>query len=205
MERLLQLGREEILTIVRELFIGNHVEQGEVVIAGHCRADLSRIRTPLVIFCSYGDNISPPNQALAWLKTAYASTDSLVRAGQRTVYLLHEHVGHLGIFVSADVARHEHRAILHHAAVIQALAPGLYEMKLDPPPVPATPPAPLSSLDASRTSRSSLDRQHSTGSTPYRGSPTASTPGGYRPSCSSLALRRLHAGWSSGIRCAPAA
>ena len=56
----------------------------------------------------------------------------MVRAGQRIVYLLQEHVGHLSIFVSADVARREHRAILHHAAVIQALPPGLYEMKLDP-------------------------------------------------------------------------
>lgn len=127
-----QLGREEILTIVRDLFIGNHVEQGEVVVDGRCRADLSQVRTPLVIFCSYGDNITPPNQALAWLKTVYGSTDDLVRAGQRIVYLLQEHVGHLGIFVSADVARREHRAILHHAAAIQALPPGLYQMKLDP-------------------------------------------------------------------------
>jgi len=126
-----QLGREEILTIIRDLFIGNHVEQGEVVVDGHCRANLSQLRTPLVIFCSYGDNITPPNQALAWLKTVYGSTDALVRAGQRIVYLLQEHVGHLGIFVSANVARHEHRAILHYAAAIQALPPGLYEMKLD--------------------------------------------------------------------------
>jgi hypothetical protein len=47
------------------------------------------------------------------------------------VYLLHQHVGHLGIFVSAGVARREHRAILHHAESIQALKPGLYEMVLE--------------------------------------------------------------------------
>jgi len=126
-----KLGREEILSIIRDLFIGNRVEQGVVVVDGHCRADLSQVRTPLVIFCSYGDNITPPNQALAWLKTVYGSTEEMTRAGQRIVYLTHEHVGHLGIFVSADVARREHRAILHHAAVIQALLPGLYEMKLE--------------------------------------------------------------------------
>jgi hypothetical protein len=125
------LGREEILTIVRDLFIGNHLEDGEVVVDGHCRADLTRIRTPLVIFSSYGDNITPPHQALGWLRAAYPSTEALVDAGQRVVYLLNQKVGHLGIFVSADVARREHRAILHHAAAIQALPPGLYEMRLD--------------------------------------------------------------------------
>jgi hypothetical protein len=125
------LGREEILSIVRDLFIGNRLENGEVVVDGHCRADLTRIRTPLVIFSSYGDNITPPHQALGWLRAVYASTEALVAAGQRVVYLLQPKVGHLGIFVSADVAKREHRAILHHAAAIQALAPGLYEMQLD--------------------------------------------------------------------------
>jgi hypothetical protein len=126
-----KLGREEILSIVRDLFIGNRVEQGEVVVDGHCRANLAQLRTPLVIFCSKGDNITPPAQALGWLTTVFGTTDALVRAGQRVVYMTHEHVGHLGIFVSADVALREHRAILHHAAAIRALPPGLYEMTLD--------------------------------------------------------------------------
>lgn len=124
------LGREEILAIVRELFIGNRLQTGEVVIDGHCHANLARVRTPLVVFSSYGDNITPPHQALGWLQVVYPSTQALVEAGQRIVYLLHQEVGHLGIFVSADVARREHRAILHHAQAIQALPPGLYEMRL---------------------------------------------------------------------------
>lgn len=127
-----KLGREEILTIVRDLFIGNRVEKGEVEVDCCCRADLARIRTPLVIFCSRGDNITPPAQALGWLKTVFGSTEALVQTRQRIVFLQHDHVGHLGIFVSADIARREHRAILHHAQAIQALAPGLYEMKLEP-------------------------------------------------------------------------
>lgn len=124
------LGREEILAIVNELFIGNKVEQGEVVVDGHCRADLTRIRTPLLIFSSFGDNITPPHQALAWLRSVYRSTEELVAAQQRVIYLLHPKVGHLGIFVSADVARREHRAVLHHAEEIMQLPPGLYEMQL---------------------------------------------------------------------------
>ena len=42
-------------------------------------------------------------------------------------------MGHLGIFVSARVARLEHRAILESLDEIEALAPGLYEMKIDNP------------------------------------------------------------------------
>lgn len=127
------LAGEEIVEIVRELFVGDRLEQGQVVVNGHCRADLRRIRAPLVVFSSWGDNITPPHQALGWLRAVYPSTEALVQAGQTVVYLTHEAVGHLGIFVSAEVARREHRAILHHAARIAALAPGLYEMRLTPP------------------------------------------------------------------------
>jgi hypothetical protein len=54
-------------------------------------------------------------------------------AGQRIVYLINPHIGHLGIFVSASVARLEHRAILDSLKKIEALSPGLYEMKIDNP------------------------------------------------------------------------
>ena len=86
-----------------------------------------------MIFASYGDNITPPHQALAWLKAVYKTTDALKQAGQRIVYLINPHVGHLGIFVSASVARFEHRAILESLGDVEALAPGLYEMKISNP------------------------------------------------------------------------
>ena len=127
------LSREEILAIVENLFIGNQLEQGLFQICQGCTADLRRIRNPLVIFASYGDNITPPHQALGWIPAVYKDTDDLKRAGQRIVYLTNPHVGHLGIFVSAGVARLEHRAILESLADIEALAPGLYEMKIDNP------------------------------------------------------------------------
>lgn len=127
------LSREEMLAIVENLFIGNKFEQGLLRVCDCCYADLHRVRNPLVIFASQGDNISPPHQALGWIPTVYASTEELKRAGQRIVYLINPHVGHLGIFVSASVARLEHRAILQHLDRISALAPGLYEMKIDNP------------------------------------------------------------------------
>ena len=128
-----RLSGEEMVAIVENLFVGNRLEQGKVRIDAHCIADLTRIRNPLVIFASYGDNITPPHQALGWIPAVYRSTDALKGAGQRIVYLTNPHVGHLGIFVSAAVARLEHRAILEHLAEIDALDPGLYEMKVDNP------------------------------------------------------------------------
>jgi hypothetical protein len=127
------LSREEMLAIVENLFIGDKLEQGQLRICPDCVVDLRRIRNPLVIFASYGDNITPPHQALGWIPTVYAGTDDLKRAGQRIVYLINPHVGHLGIFVSASVARLEHRAILDSLKRIEALRPGLYEMKIDNP------------------------------------------------------------------------
>jgi len=127
------LSREEILAIVENLFIGNKLEKGQMRICEGCVADLRRIRNPLVVFASYGDNITPPHQALGWIPAVYENTADLKEAGQRIVYLTNPHIGHLGIFVSAKVARLEHRAILESLDEIEALAPGLYEMKIDNP------------------------------------------------------------------------
>lgn len=127
------LSREEIVAIAENLFIGNKLEQGLLRICEGCWADLRRIRNPLVIFASYGDNITPPHQALGWIPVVYKNTEDLKEAGQRIVYLTNPHVGHLGIFVSASVARLEHRAILESLDEIEALSPGLYEMKIDNP------------------------------------------------------------------------
>lgn len=127
------LSREEILAISRNLFIGNKLESGEMRICEHCSADLRRIENPIVIFASKGDNITPPAEALGWIPQLYKDTAALKAAGQRIVYLTHDHVGHLGIFVSAAVARVEHRAILESIEELHALPPGLYEMKITKP------------------------------------------------------------------------
>lgn len=127
------LSREEILSIVENLFIGNKLERGTLRLGECCFVDLKRIHNPIVVFASSGDNIAPPHQALNWIPAIYPTTEDLKQAGQRIVYLLNTHVGHLGIFVSADVAKFEHRAILESMAELDALAPGLYEMKIDNP------------------------------------------------------------------------
>jgi pimeloyl-ACP methyl ester carboxylesterase len=127
------LSQEEMVAIVENLFIGDRLEQGKLRICEDCVADLKAIHNPLVIFASSGDNITPPHQALNWVPAVYPTTEALKSAGQRIVYLLNSHVGHLGIFVSADVAKFEHRAILESLEEIEQLRPGLYEMKIDNP------------------------------------------------------------------------
>jgi tellurite resistance protein len=48
--------------------------------------------------------------------------------------MVHQKVGHLGIFVSGSVARKEHRQILGNLGWLEYLQPGLYEMVIDEPP-----------------------------------------------------------------------
>ncbi len=91
-------SREEIVEIVDHLFIGNELEQGTLNLGDDVRIDLRKLRSPLVVFASSGDNISPPHQALAWLSAVYKTTAALKEAGQRIVYLINPHVGHLGNF-----------------------------------------------------------------------------------------------------------
>jgi hypothetical protein len=84
----------------------------------------------VVVFASWGDNITPPPQALNWIIDAWGSERAIAAAGRVIVYVLHESVGHLGIFVGADIAKKEHDQIVTSLDVIDHLPPGLYEMKL---------------------------------------------------------------------------
>ncbi len=45
--------------------------------------------------------------------------------------MVHDQVGHLGIFVSSKIAQKEHVEVTSTMKTIEALAPGLYEMKID--------------------------------------------------------------------------
>jgi len=124
------MNEQEIRWIVENLFIGNRLARGEATLGGE-RVDLNRIQSPIVVFASHGDNITPPQQALNWIADLYTDVDEIKARGQRIIYMLHESIGHLGIFVSGKVAGREHDAITDTLRVIEALAPGLYEMKLD--------------------------------------------------------------------------
>ncbi|MBW9117632.1 DUF3141 domain-containing protein [Rhizobium cauense] len=121
------LNAEEIQFIVDELFVGNNLAAGRIETSKGEAIDLRNIRAPIVVFCSKGDNITPPAQALGWILDLYDDVNEIRSHGQTIVYTVHETVGHLGIFVSASVARKEHSEFSSNIDLIDALPPGLYE------------------------------------------------------------------------------
>jgi pimeloyl-ACP methyl ester carboxylesterase len=121
------LNAEEIQFIVDQLFIGNNLAAGRIHTSDGTAVDLRNIRSPILVFCSKGDNITPPQQALGWILDLYENVDDLRSSGQTIVYTIHESVGHLGIFVSAGVARKEHGEFSSNIDLIDTLPPGLYE------------------------------------------------------------------------------
>ncbi|TCL64613.1 DUF3141 domain-containing protein [Rhizobium sp. BK251] len=121
------LNAEEIQFIVDELFVGNNLAAGRIQTSKGEAIDLRNIRAPIVVFCSKGDNITPPAQALDWILDLYDDVNEMRSHGQTIVYTVHETIGHLGIFVSASVARKEHGEFSSNIDLIDALPPGLYE------------------------------------------------------------------------------
>ena len=79
------------------------------------------------MFCSWGDDITPPQQALDWILDLYDDVDEIVAGGQTIIYSLHPTIGHLGIFVSGKVAAKEHNEFVSCMEMIEATPPGLYE------------------------------------------------------------------------------
>ncbi len=124
------LNEAEMRDIVNQLFIGNRLARGDIKTKSGEYLDLKEIRTPIVVFSSAGDNITPPQQALNWIADVYESTEEIKANNQVIVALSHETVGHLGIFVSGKVAKKEHTAVVEVLEFMEHLNPGLYMMEL---------------------------------------------------------------------------
>jgi hypothetical protein len=125
------MNAEEMEFIVNNLFVGNKLEDREIVTTTGKHVDLRNIRSPILVFASWGDNITPPQQALHWILDLYKDVDEIRANEQVIVYHLHEHVGHLGIFVSGKVARKEHAETVENMDIIDVLPPGLYEAVIE--------------------------------------------------------------------------
>ena len=121
------LNAEEIQFIVDELFVGNNLAAGRIQTSDRVTVDLRNIRSPIVVFCSKGDNVTPPQQALGWILDLYDSVDDIRCHGQTIVYTIHESIGHLGIFVSGGVAKKQHDEFSSNIDLIDTLPSGLYE------------------------------------------------------------------------------
>ncbi|REG49791.1 uncharacterized protein DUF3141 [Paraburkholderia sp. BL6669N2] len=124
------MNREEIQWITQNLFIGNKLWSGEVRGVGGGAFDLRDIKSPIILFASLGDNITPPQQAFNWVADIYGSTEEIKARGQVIVGLMHKSIGHLGIFVSGKVAKKEHTQITSVLETIETFPPGLYGMEI---------------------------------------------------------------------------
>ena len=122
------MNREEIEWITQNLFVGNQLWKGKGDKAG--LLDLRAIKVPIILFASMGDNITPPQQAFNWVADVYGSTEEIKANGQVIIGLLHQNIGHLGIFVSGKVAKKEYTQIVGVMDAIESLPPGLYGMEI---------------------------------------------------------------------------
>lgn len=121
---------DEIRWIVDNLFIGNRFSSGQIAQGGGETFNMREVKAPVIVFASSGDNITPVGQALRWIADVYRDEQEIKSLGQTIVYLLHDQIGHLGIFVSGAIAKKEHSEIATTLEMIEAVAPGLYEMKI---------------------------------------------------------------------------
>jgi pimeloyl-ACP methyl ester carboxylesterase len=121
------LRAEEMQWITDNLFVGNRLATGQIRTSDDVRIDLRNITAPIIVFCSWGDNVTPPQQALDWILDLYENDEELLAGGQTIVYTLHHSIGHLGIFVSGKVATKEHEEFANCMTLISAMPPGLYE------------------------------------------------------------------------------
>jgi hypothetical protein len=117
----------EMQSIADQPFVGNKLASGELRSSNGMRVDLRNIKSPIIVFCSWGDDITPPQQALHWILDLDDHENEIVAAGQTIVYCLHESIGHLAIFVSGKVATKEHDQFALSMDMIDAMPPGLYE------------------------------------------------------------------------------
>src|SRR5271157_162702 len=106
------LNAGEMQWIADNLFVGNKLSTGQIRTSEGARIDLRNIKSPIVCFCSWGDDITPPQQALGWVLDLYDDVNEIVANGQTIIYSLHHSIGHLGIFVSGKVAAKEHRELV---------------------------------------------------------------------------------------------
>ena len=135
----IQLNGDELQFLVDNLFIGDKLTRNELQSSDGTIFDLRRITSPIIVFTSMADNISPPQQTLGWILDLYADVEHIRAIGQTIVYCVSQEIGHLAIFVSSKVGAEQDEEFVQMMDVIDCLPPGLHEMVISPRPadVPA--------------------------------------------------------------------
>jgi Protein of unknown function (DUF3141) len=133
------LNGGELQYLVDNLFIGDKLTRNELKSHDGTVFDLRNVTSPIIVFTSTEDNISPPPQTLGWILDLYPDVEDIRAAGQTIVYCLSHKIGHLAIFVSTKVGAEQDEEFVQLMDVIDCLPPGLHEMVISPRPsdVPA--------------------------------------------------------------------
>ena len=130
----IQLNGDELQFLVDNLFIGDKLTRNQLKSSNGTVFDLRRITSPILVFTSMKDNISPPPQTLGWILDLYRDVDDIRATGQTIVYCVNQEIGHLAIFVSSKVGAKEDEEFVQLMDVIDCLPPGLHEMVIAPRP-----------------------------------------------------------------------
>jgi len=124
----IELNGEELQFLVDNLFIGDKLTRNQLHSSDGTVFDLRNITSPIIVFTSSEDNISPPPQSLGWIADLYLDVDDIRATGRTIIYCMSHKVGHLAIFVSSKVGKKQDEEFVQLMDVIDCLPPGLYEM-----------------------------------------------------------------------------
>jgi len=130
----IQLNGDELQFLVDNLFIGDKLTRNQLRSRNGTTFDLRSVTSPIIVFTSVADNISPPPQTLGWILDLYRDADDIRAAGRTIVYCVNQEIGHLALFVSSKVGAKEDEEFVQMVDVIDCLPPGLYEMVISPRP-----------------------------------------------------------------------
>ncbi|MGC9271393.1 DUF3141 domain-containing protein [Acidiphilium sp.] len=130
----IELNGDELQFLVDNLFIGDKLARNLLKAHDGTVFDLRKITSPIIVFTSSEDNISPPPQALGWILDLYRDVDDIRATGRTIVYCLSHKIGHLAIFVSSKVGAEQDEEFVQLIDVIDCLPPGLHEMVISPRP-----------------------------------------------------------------------
>jgi len=83
----IQLNGEEIQFLVDKIFIGDKLARNQIQSHEGITFDVRNITSPIIVFTSLGDNISPPQQTLGWILDLYRDVDDIRAAGRNRVLL----------------------------------------------------------------------------------------------------------------------
>ncbi len=130
----IELNGDELQFLVDNLFVGDKLTRNQLHSHDGTVFDLRNVTSPIIVFTSTDDNISPPPQTLGWIPDLYRDVEDIRATGRTIVYCLNHKIGHLALFVSSKVGAKEDEEFVQLMDVIDCLPPGLYEIVISPRP-----------------------------------------------------------------------